>query len=109
MEETKYYRRNIDIIDCNFDEITLNRDNWWYVQLDASIRTIFLKYKLKLPKYVIVQFLHKSTDIFIVRSNFDEFEQAKNWYLNRVFVIDEIAQQAEANSHDDYVVNIRII
>ena len=43
--QTKYYKKYFDQNKHEFvyEEIPLNKENWWYVQVDASIRFCFLK------------------------------------------------------------------
>ena len=111
MNKTKYFRREVDYREKTeeFVEIPLNRDNWWYVQLDATIRTAFNKYKLKLPKYVIIREYSDLSLITIVRENIDSEEEMKRWYFNKVFVQDELKNQTDANSTDEIRYSINII
>ena len=55
---TKYYHRTTKPLNEEPEpwvEIPLNRDNWWYVQLDGSIRTAFFQHGLPDPEMVIVE------------------------------------------------------
>jgi len=84
---------------------SLNLNNWWYVQLNASIITAFGKYKMDYPQCVFVETFGyttgPTTQITIVRNNFKNDRDAKKWYDNLIFVQSALNLQAEANSTDD--------
>ena len=82
----------------NGEEIKLTCDNMWYVQLDATIRFVFLKYGVGLPPFVIVNEMLHHTDIIILRRDISTIEEAINWNDSRVFIYDELKQQANSNS-----------
>ena len=97
--KTKYYKQEPM---GKLEEVDLNRNNWWYVQLDASIRTVFKKFKTELPKYVIVEMYSTQTYIYIFRQDVNDIESANKWKVNKVFIQEELDIQAEVNSHDEY-------
>ena len=92
--ETRYYKSDV--------QIPLNKDNWFYVMLDASIRTVFLKYGMNLPKYVIVDEHGENITFTIFRCDLKEYECAKKWKEMKVYILDDLRIQAESNSFDDY-------
>lgn len=92
--ETRYYKSDV--------QIPLNRDNWFYVMVDASIRTVFLKYDVSLPKYVIVEENGNNVKFTIFRSDVMGYDAAKKWKEKKIYILDELRIQAEANSFDDY-------
>lgn len=92
--ETKYYKSDV--------EIPLNRDNWFYVMIDGSIRMAFLKYGINLPKYVIVEETGDNVKFTIVRGDMVGYDAAKKWKERKIYILDELRIQAEANSFDDY-------
>lgn len=101
--QTKYYKKYFDQNKHEFvyEEIPLNKENWWYVQVDASIRFCFLKYHLKLPRYVVIEFCTHYTHINIFRAPLNTVSQIKNWEEKYLWVLDELQQQAECNSISD--------
>lgn len=112
--QTKYYKNIYNSNLGNFEliEISLNKDNWWYVQLDASIRFAFMKYIGLIPETVIIEPSSHYTTIKIIRPNFNNLEEVNIWLQNRIFILDELNQQAKCNSTDneDWVIyNFEII
>jgi len=101
--QTKYYKNLYNSKLGNFEliEIPLNKDNWWYVQLDASIRFAFMKYIGLIPKTVIIEQSSHYTTIKIIRPNFNNLEEVNIWLQNRIFILDELNQQAKCNSTDN--------
>jgi len=99
MKQTKYYKREFDVNKMEFTltEIPLNSDNWYYVQIDATIRTIFLKHGCSLPKYVIVQESTHFVTIKIVRDTVKK-KDLLGWYDKSVFIKSELDLQAKCNS-----------
>ena len=99
-EQTKYYKYffNQDTKEFEMTEIPLNRDNWGYVQLDASIRTAFLKFNTKFPKYVVLTEGGHYTWIDVYRADIENAEELFAWQKNKVLINSELNQQAEANS-----------
>jgi len=100
--QTKYYKNLYNSKLGNFEliEIPLNKDNWWYVQLDASIRFAFMKYIGLIPETVIIEPSSHYTTIKIIRPNFNNLEEVNIWLQNRIFILDELNQQAKCNSTD---------
>ena len=94
MEQTKYFLEK----NGEYKEIILNRDNWFYVQVNASIRFAFMKYKIKLPNDVIIKDCKHWIFITIIRPNLDSFNEIISWENNQLCVLDELNNQAEANS-----------
>jgi hypothetical protein len=101
--QTKYYKNIYNSNLGNFEliEIPLNKDNWWYVQLDASIRFAFMKYIGLIPETVIIEPSSHYTTIKIIRPNFNNLEEVNIWLQNRIFILDELNQQAKCNSTDN--------
>lgn len=89
----------------------LNRKNWWYVQLNASIITAFGKYRMDYPKCVFVDVFTfmKLTQITIVRNNIKNDGDAKKWYYASLLVENALKVQAEANSTDEMKYEFRVI
>ncbi len=107
--ETKYYWTSCG---KNTKEIPLNRENWWFVQLDATIRCTFGKYDLPMPKAVLFDRAHEGTNsvpITVVRENLDGVKDVSEWFWKWFFVKDELDIQARANSTDDVTYKFHII
>jgi len=104
--QTKYYKYifNSKVMDFELIEIPLNKENWWYVQLDASIRFAFIKYVGLLPETVIIEPLSHYTTIKIIRPNFNNLEEVKTWLQKKIMVLDELNQQAKSNSDEDSII-----
>jgi hypothetical protein len=102
-KQTKYYRKYFDKEKSDFvyEEISLNKKNWWYVQVDASIRYAFLKHHLKLPRQVVIQFCSHYTYVNIFRAPLNTISQIKKWEEKYLCVLDELEQQAKCNSTDN--------
>ena len=100
--QTKYYKNLYNSKSGNFEliEIPLNKENWWYVQLDASIRFAFMKYIRLIPETVIIEDNTHYTTIKIIRNNFNNLEEVNIWLQNRIFILDELNHQAKFNSTD---------
>jgi hypothetical protein len=103
-KQTKYYKKYFDINkhDFVYEEIPLNRNNWWYVQVDASIRYAFLKHNLQLPKYVVVEDVTHYITFKIYRENIKNFKELQEYNKKLNYVLDELKFQAECNSSDEY-------
>ena len=101
-KQTKYYRRiyNRELMEFELEEIPLNRDNWYYVQLDATVRTAFLKYKCPLPKYGIFEELNHYIVINLVRDNIKNTKDLFQWYKSYPHIKNELDLQAKCNSSD---------
>lgn len=101
-KQTKYFRNiyNSEICKFELEEIPLNRDNWWYVQLDSTIRYAFLKYNLQLPKYVVLDELKHRITINIFRSPIKNTKELLQWKEKFIYLLDELKLQAESNSDE---------
>ena len=101
-KQTKYFRRTYDKDKMKFilTEIPLNRDNWYYVQIDATIRTSFFKHQCPLPKYVIIEELSHYTTINIIRDTVKE-KDILAWYDKSFFIKSELDIQAKCNSNEE--------
>lgn len=101
--QTKYYTNLYNSKLGNFEliKIQLNKYNWWYVQIDASIRFAFMKYIGLIPETVIIEPSSHYTTIKIIRPNFNNLEEINTWLQNRIFVLDELNQQVKCNSIDN--------
>lgn len=101
-QQTKYYKKYFDQEkkDFVYEEILLNKENWWYVQVDASIRFVFLKYNFKLPRQVVITFTSHYTYINIFRAPLNTVSQLKKWDEKYLWVLDELNHQAKCNSID---------
>ena len=97
---TQYFKKDSST-NYTLENVPLNNENLWFVQLDGGIRTAFMKYDVPLPKFVIVEFYNCFTDINIVRDDVSNISEADKWLHNKVFVFDELQKQAEANSNEE--------
>ena len=103
-KHTKYFHKvwNLEEKKFEYNEIPLNRDNWFYVQMDASVRTAFLKYDCPIPKYAIIEELHNNTMVHLFRDDIKTEFELTNWEDKWLYIQSELDIQAEANSnHDD--------
>lgn len=101
-KQTKYFKNvfNHDKKKFELVEIPLNKDNWFFVQLDGSIRYTFLKYHCPLPKYVIIEDRSHEMTINIFRENITNIKDLL-WYKEYwLCILDELNQQAKCNSID---------
>lgn len=101
--QTKYYTNLYNSKLGNFEliEIPLNKDNWWYVQLDTSIRFVFMKYIGLLPETVIIETSSHYTTIKIIRPNLNNLEEVNLWLQRKLSICDELNQQTKCNSLDN--------
>lgn len=101
-KQTKYYRRiyNKELMVFELEEIPLNRNNWYYVQLDATVRTAFLKYNCPLPKYGIIEELTHNTTINLFRDNIKNKKDLMNWFEKLFYIKSDLDIQAKCNSTD---------
>jgi hypothetical protein len=99
--DTKYFTRVTETIKTRWKYVELNRSNWWYVQLDATIRTIFRKYGFDYPEYVFVDKVFPRVDITVMRGRLTD-EDAAKWVDSYRFIVDELKAQADANSTSEY-------
>lgn len=101
-KQTKYFRKiyNKELMEFELEEIPLNRNNWYYVQLDATIRTTFLKYNCPLPKYGIIEELAHYTTITLFRDNIKNKKDLINWFKKSLYIKSDLDIQAKCNSTD---------
>lgn len=101
-KQTKYFRKiyNKELMEFELEEIPLNRNNWYYVQLDATIRTTFLKYNCTLPKYGIIEELAHYTTITLFRDNIKNKKDLMNWFEKSLYIKSDLDIQAKCNSTD---------
>ena len=119
--KTRYFNRTIKNGEVSdWQEIKLNKGNWWYVQLNASITTAFYKYGIPDPPAVYVQdILHERgiglaygiTHIRVFRPEFESnnFKFINKWFEVKLYIAEELKHQAECNSTDDWEYIIEII
>lgn len=101
--QTKYFAKEYNTEKGEFEliEIPLNRDNWFYVQLDGTVRTSFFKYGFPYPKYAIIE---KHTNYMIIelfREDIKDEKEVKDWELRHSFVESELDLAAKFNSRDE--------
>lgn len=103
-KQTKYYKKTFNQNTQKFEltEIPLNRNNWWYVQLDGTIRYAFLKNKCPLPKYVILEELPNHTHINVFRSPIKNEKELLEWNEKYFYVYSELKFQGDCNSTEEY-------
>lgn len=101
-KQTKYYLNKFNHKTKKFEliEIPLNRDNWFYVQMDGSIRYAFLKYHCPLPKYVIIEDLSHEMVINIFRETIKNAKDLLWWKEYYFCILNELEHQAKCNSID---------
>ena len=102
-KQTKYYLNKFNHKKLKFElvEIPLNKENWFYVQLDGSIRYAFLKYNCPLPKYVIIEDLSHEMTINIFRETIKNDKELLHWKEKWLYIYDELDHQAKCNSIDN--------
>lgn len=89
-----------------YEDIPLNLENMWFVQLNASICSAFLKFGFQEPSDVFINAKGSTTKIIIVRS---PIEDSVKWYNDRYFIMEELNIQADANKTDDMRYVFKII
>lgn len=101
VKQTRYFMKYFDtnLRSYKLDEILLNADNWFYVQIDASIRFAFYKYGFSYPKYCTVEHYDHNMTFHIYR-NIDNEKELLNWCNRGIYVFDELKRFADANSTD---------
>ena len=102
-KQTKYFKQvfNKKTLKFDLEEIPLDRDTWWYVQIDASIRYAFLKHNLQIPKYIVVEDVTHYITFKIYRENIKNINELKEYNEKLKYVLDELKFQAECNSSDE--------
>jgi hypothetical protein len=101
-KQTKYFRKiyNKEILKFELVEIPLNWDNWYYVQIDASVRTTFLKYNCPLPKYAIIEELSRHTIINLFRETIRNTKDLLRWHEKYICIKSDLDIQAKCNSNE---------
>jgi hypothetical protein len=82
-------------------------DNWFFGQMEASIRMAFCKYKLPIPKYAFIDRMYRTCNqmtIVLVRDNVRNEKEASKWVVDYLCVLDDLEHQAWANSDEDNIV-----
>ena len=92
MNKIKYFWKK----GSEVQEVSLDRNHMFYVQLDGSIRYAFGKHHVSFPESVLVTETDGNIDIVINVS----CKQSENL----IYVKDELRHQAEANSTDERTV-----
>ena len=101
-KQTKYFKNVFNHKTLKFElvEIPLNKENWFYVQLDGSVRYAFLKYHCPLPKYIIIEDLSHEMTINIFRETIKNVKDLLWWKEYWVCILEELNHQAKLNSVD---------
>lgn len=101
--QTKYFWKeyNKDKMEFELVEIPFNKENWFYVQIDATIRTAFLKYNFPLPPYVIVEKLTHYMTFYIVRDKINDKKELLYWQEKCLCIKSDLDIQAKCNSTDE--------
>ena len=96
----KYFLKEYNQCTQKFEliEIHFNRENWFFTQIDASIRTIFYKYNFPIPSYVIVEKLDHHITLYIVRDKINNQKELLEWSKKWFFVQSDLDIQAKCNS-----------
>lgn len=88
-------------------------DNWFFGQMNASIRTAFMTYGLPVPKYAFIDRMYRDCNqmtIVLVRDDVKDEKEARKWVVDYLCVLDDLEHQAWANSDEDnFVFKFRII
>lgn len=97
---TKYFLKEYNQCTQKFEliEIHFNHKNWFFAQVDASIRTIFYKYNFPIPPYVIVEKLDHHITLYIVRDKINSQKELLEWSKKWFFVQSDLDIQAKYNS-----------
>lgn len=97
---TKYFLKEYNQRTQKFEliEIHFNRENWFFTQVDASIRTIFCKYNFPIPPYVIVEKLDHHITLYIARDKINNQKELLEWSKKWLFVQSDLDVQAKCNS-----------
>ena len=101
-KQTKYFWKeyNQDKREFELIEIHFNHENWFFAQVDASIRTAFYKYNFPIPPYVIVEKLEHYITFYIVRDKIKNQKELLEWSEKWLFVKSDLDIQAKCNSSD---------
>jgi len=101
-KQTKYFLKEYNEDKSKFEliEIPFNKENWFYVQVDASIRTIFLKYGFPIPPYVIVEKLEHHITFYIVRDKIKNQKELLGWREKYFLIKSDLDFQSKCNSSE---------
>lgn len=99
-KQTKYFWKeyNKDTMEFELKEIPFNKDTWFYAQVDATIRTAFLKYDFPIPPYVIVEKLTHYMTFYIIRDKIKNEKELLKWQEKWVCIKSDLDIQAKCNS-----------
>ena len=99
-KQTKYFWKeyNKDTMEFELKEIPFNKDTWFYAQVDATIRTTFLKYDFPIPPYVIVEKLTHYMTFYIIRDKIKNEKELLKWQEKCVCIKSDLDIQAKCNS-----------
>jgi hypothetical protein len=99
-KQTKYFWKeyNKDTMEFELKEIPFNKDTWFYAQVDATIRTAFLKYDFPIPPYVIVEKLTHYMTFYIIRDKIKNEKELLKWQEKCVCIKSDLDIQAKCNS-----------
>lgn len=99
-KQTKYFWKeyNKDTMEFELKEIPFNKDTWFYVQVDATIRTAFLKYDFPIPPYVIVEKLTHYMTFYIIRDKIKNEKELLKWQEKWACIKSDLDIQAKCNS-----------
>ena len=102
-KQTKYFVKEYNTEKGEFEliEIPLNIDNWFYVQLDGTVRTSFFRYGFPYPKYAIIEKHTHYMLIELFREDIKDEKELKDWELRHLFIKSELDLQAKCNSSDE--------
>ena len=102
-KQTKYFWKeyNKDKMEFELVEIPFNKENWFYVQIDATIRTAFLKYNFPLPPYVIVEKLTHYMTFYIIRDKIKNKKELLKWHEKCLYIKSDLDIQAKCNFTDE--------
>ena len=102
-KQTKYFWKEYNKNKMEFEliEIPFNKENWFYVQIDATIRTAFLKYNFPLPPYVIVEKLTHYMTFYIVRDKIKDKKELLYWQEKCLCIKSDLDIQAKCNSTNE--------
>ena len=99
-KQTKYFWKeyNKDKMEFELKEIPFNKDTWFYAQVDATIRTAFLKYDFPIPPYVIDEKLTHYMTFYIIRDKIKNEKELLKWQEKYVCIKSDLDIQAKCNS-----------
>jgi len=102
-KQTKYFWKeyNKDTREFQLIEIPFNKENWFYVQIDATIRTTFYKYDFQIPSFVIVEKLTHYMTFYIVRDKIENEKELLKWQEEWICIKSDLDIQAKRNSTDE--------